>query len=539
MRFDKFQTRTKILGAFAVVSFAIVIMSVVALWRMQAADATTSELVNHKLARVQLTSELLGAVRLNGVRAITIARSDSLELSDFFLAQLAQGERRIAGLQRQLQALPAAAAERTRLDDAAGHEAAYLSVRKQVFQLKDLGKTQEAEQLAGSALAKSFDAWTGGLEALLALQTRDARDMAAASASAFGVSRVLLLAVGAAGLLVGCATGLLLARSIVTPLQEAVELAERVAHGDLSRTIAHARGDEIGRLFDALNHMTDGVSRTVVKVLDSAAHIDDASAELAAGNRDLSRRTETQAVSLHRTVQSMAELTDAVQQNHVNAGGANRAALAASRVAQEGAQAVAQMVDRMDTIRMSAARIGDITTMIDGIAFQTNILALNAAVEAARAGVEGRGFAVVAAEVRNLAQHSASAAREIKALIGESLDAIAAGTGIAQAAGGTMRQILDEVRQVAGLLQAIDEASAEQAQGIGQVRRVIAEMDEATQQNATMVQQAAAAATTMRTQAERLTEVVATFRVREAGNEPAPVTVAKPAMPPMGILAPA
>jgi methyl-accepting chemotaxis protein len=257
----------------------------------------------------------------------------------------------------------------------------------------------------------------------------------------------------------------------------------------------------------------------VVKVLDSARTIDDASAEIAAGNRDLSHRTEEQARNLHATVQAMSELTEAVEQNHVNAHDANALALAASDVAQQGAGAVGQMVERMETIRQSAARIGDITAMIDGIAFQTNILALNAAVEAARAGAEGRGFAVVAAEVRSLAQHSAAAAKEIKQLIGESTGAIESGAGIASAAGGTMREILARVREVADLLHAIDGASSEQAAGIAQVRRVIADMDEATQQNAAMVEQAAAAAATLRAQAEELTDVVSTFRVQ--GDTPA------------------
>jgi methyl-accepting chemotaxis protein len=215
----------------------------------------------------------------------------------------------------------------------------------------------------------------------------------------------------------------------------------------------------------------------------------------------------------------MVELTEAVQQNHVNAHDANELALAASGVAREGAGAVEQMVERMATIRQSAAKIGDITAMIDGIAFQTNILALNAAVEAARAGAEGRGFAVVANEVRSLAQHSASAAKEIKALIAESLGAIESGAGIAGAAGITMRQILERVQQVADLLGAIDAASSEQAEGIAQVRRTVDEMDEATRQNAAMVEQAAAAAETLRAEAEQLTGVVATFTVRAAPGE--------------------
>jgi methyl-accepting chemotaxis protein len=541
MRLAQLQTGTKILGAFAVVSFAIVIISIVALWRLQAADAITTDLVNDKLARQQLTAELLGVTRLNGMRTVAIARSDSLEAADYFQAQLGQGEKQAAALEAQLGALSSVPDEHALTDAAARRKAAYLKVRRQVFQAKDLGKTQEVEQMAAGALATTFDAYTRAIDGLLAYQTRQARDMAATSARAYAFSRVLLPVIGAAALLVGCVAGWLLTRSIVAPLQDAVELAERVAQGDLGATIVHARGDEIGRLFDALNHMTGGVSATVVKVLDSARMIDDASAEIAAGNRDLSQRTEEQARSLHATVQAMADLTEAVEQNHVNAHDANELALAASGVAKAGAGAVEQMVERMATIRQSAARIGDITAMIDGIAFQTNILALNAAVEAARAGSEGRGFAVVAAEVRNLAQHSAAAAKEIKQLIGESTGAIESGAGIAGAAGGTMRDILVRVQQVADLLHAIDGASSEQAAGIARVRRVIADMDEATQQNAAMVEQAAAAAATMRAQAEELTDVVSTFRVRDeaAGRQVLSVPVTDASVRGLALPAPA
>jgi methyl-accepting chemotaxis protein len=515
MRLSTFQTGTKILGAFAAVSAAIVLICAVALWRMQAADSLARDLVDNKLAGQQLTAELLGMARLNGVRAGAIARSDSLEAGDFFQAQLTEGDKIEAALAARLHTLVANPEERRLADQAAQRKTAYLAARKQVFQAKDLGKTQEAEQLASTTMAASFDAYAKALDALLVHQTRQARDMAAASGSASLFSRMLLLAVGGAALLLGGAAGWLLTRSIVAPLQDAVRLAERVARGDLSATIRHARGDEIGRLFDALNHMTGGVSATVVKVLDSARMIDDASADIAAGNRDLSRRTEHQADSLHATVQAMVALLETVQQTHLNAHDASELALAASGVAKEGAGAVGQMVERMATIRQSAAKIGDITAMIDGIAFQTNILALNAAVEAARAGAEGRGFAVVANEVRSLAQHSAAAAKEIKTLIAESIGAIESGAGIAGRAGATMRQILERVQQVAELMKAIDAASAEQADGIARVRRTIAEMDQATRQNAAMVEQAGAAAETMRAQAEQLTGVVGTFKVRE------------------------
>jgi len=513
MRLSSIQTGTKIIGAFAAVSAAIVVICIVALWRMQATDALTKDLVDNRLASQQLSAELLGMARLNGVRAGAIARSDSLEASDYFQAQLTQGDKEEAALEARLKAMPSSLEERRLAEQAAQRKNTYLALRKQVFQAKDLGKTQEVEQLASTVMAASFEAYTRALDALLAWQTRQARELAAASASASLFSRMLLLVVGGAALLLGGAAGWLLTRSIVAPLQQGVQLAERVASGDLGATIRHARFDEIGRLFDALNHMTGGVSATVVKVLDSARLIDDASADIAAGNRDLAQRTEHHASSLHATVQAMAELLETVQQNHVNAHDASELALAASGVAREGAGAVEQMVERMATIRQSAAKIGDITAMIDGIAFQTNILALNAAVEAARAGAEGRGFAVVANEVRSLAQHSAAAAKEIKTLIAESLDAIESGAGIAGSAGTTMRQILGRVQQVADLMKAIDAASSEQAEGIARVRRTVAGMDEATRQNAAMVEQAAAAAETMRAQAEQLTDVVGTFRV--------------------------
>jgi methyl-accepting chemotaxis protein len=310
MRFSSIQTGTKILGAFAAVSAAIVVICMVALWRMQAADAITRDLVDNRLARQQLTSELLGMARLNGAHAIAIARSDSLEAGDYFQARLDQGEKDAAALASRLAALPSEPGERALMARAASARAAYLAVRKQVFQAKDLGKTQEVERLASAGLASTYDAWVKALDTLLAHQTRQARDLAAASGSASLFSRALLLAVGGAALLLGGAAGWLLTRSIVAPLQDAVQLAERVARGDLSATIRHARGDEIGRLFDALNHMTGGVSATVVKVLDSARLIDGASADIAAGNRDLSRRTDHQAGSLHATVRSMAELTE-------------------------------------------------------------------------------------------------------------------------------------------------------------------------------------------------------------------------------------
>jgi methyl-accepting chemotaxis protein len=514
MRLAKLHTGTRILGSFAIVSLVIVVIASVALWRMQAADALTADLVEDKLAKQQLVSDLLGLERLNGSRTIAIARSDSLELADYFQAQLADGRKNIAATAAKLKKLPASEKERSLSAAAARNGTALAAAQADLFRAKDLGQTSIVEDIIHTRWEPAFKAQTGALDALLAYETAEAHRLADASAASTAFSKGLLLALGAAALAIGAVLAWLLTRNIVGPLQQAVLLAEQVAHGDLRPTIAHTRHDEIGRLFDALNGMTGGVSSTVAQVLQGAHAIDAASNDIADGNHDLSQRTERQAAALRQTVGAMEALTGAIAENNASAQHANSLAQTASNVAGEGAQAVEQLVARMGAIKASAARIVDITGMIDSIAFQTNILALNAAVEAARAGEQGRGFAVVASEVRNLAARSAQAAKEIKTLIGTSSAEIESGTGIANAAGATMRAVLAHVREVAAILAAIDSASASQAGGVAQVGKAIAEMDVSTQQNAAMVEEAAAAADAMREQAAELARLVGTFKLR-------------------------
>ena len=514
MPLAKLRTGTRILGSFCIVSLLIVLLTAVALWRMQAADAIARDLVDDKLARQQLASDLLGVERLNGLRIMSVARSDSLELADLYKAQLQEGEQRAAGIEKKIRVLPASNAEQALLRATNEHKTAFGNATRAVFAAKDTGRTQEAEELLARSLEPAFAHYAASLEALLAHQARQAHALAADSAASSRFSRLLLLALGAAALAAGGLLGWMLTRSIVGPLRQAVGLAEAVARGDLRPRIRHSRHDEIGRLFEALNGMTGGVSATVTEVLRGAHGIDAASSEIAEGNQDLSERTERQAGALRQTVVAMEELTAAIASNNSSARDANLLAQSASEVAGEGAAAVAQLVDRMGTIKASADKIVHITGMIDSIAFQTNILALNAAVEAARAGAEGRGFAVVAAEVRSLAQHSAGAAKEIKTLIGESAGEIEAGTGIAHGAGDTMRAVLGKVHEVASLLGAIHGASEQQAQGVAKVGQAIAEIDLSTQQNAAMVEEAAAAAASMREQAAALSTLVATFKLR-------------------------
>jgi methyl-accepting chemotaxis protein len=305
----------------------------------------------------------------------------------------------------------------------------------------------------------------------------------------------------------------MITRSVVVPLRHAVEIAERVANGDLRDFDVVRRHDEIGQLLLALHQMTARLGATVRQVRDSAALIDSASRELSASNLDLSRRTEHQAGSLQETASSMEELTAAVKNNTNSARQANELVQTASSVASKGGDVIRNVVDTMDEISAAATKIVDIIGVIDGIAFQTNILALNAAVEAARAGEQGRGFAVVAGEVRSLAQRSAGAAREIKQLINTSVEKIQAGSNLTHRAGSTMVEIVDSVELVTGIMAHIASAGSEQEAGIVQINSAVADMDGTTQKNAALVEEAAATAESVHDAATRLVELVDLFVV--------------------------
>ena len=513
MKLPNMSTGARVVASFALVLFLMACMSVVSLWRLQAAKDTASNLVDDKLAKQQLTSEILGATQLNGLRAISIARSDSLEVADIFQAQLNAGEKTLAALESKLKALPQNDKEQGLLRAVAERKAAYTKLRDEIFKMKDMGRVQEVSDLIDTKLDGVSKAYIAALDQLLDYQTREARDLAESSATQFAVSRGLLVVLGAAALAVGAVLALALTRSIVGPLKQAAALTEQVAQGDLTVAIEHGRRDEIGQLFDALSHMTERLATTVGQVRDDAVSIDGASREIAQGNLDLSRRTEHQAGALEETASSMEELTLAVKQNSHNAREANALAQSASEVAGKGGEVVSQVVDTMENINAFAHKITDITSVIDGIAFQTNILALNASVEAARAGEQGRGFAVVAGEVRNLAQRSASAAKEIKVLINDSAERIASGSALAQEAGATMKEVVQSVQKVTNIIGAISMASTEQEHGIQQVNAAIADMDGVTQQNAALVEEAAAAADAMQMKARELAESVGYFRL--------------------------
>ncbi len=304
-------------------------------------------------------------------------------------------------------------------------------------------------------------------------------------------------------------------KSITAPLAQAVSVAETVARGDLGQPIHAVTRDETGRLLRALHDMQDKLAAAVRTIRAGSETISSAAGQIAAGNTDLSSRTEEQAASLEETAASMEELASTVKQNADNARQANQLAASASEVAQRGGAVVSAVVSTMGDISASSRKISEIVSVIDGIAFQTNILALNAAVEAARAGEQGKGFAVVAGEVRSLAQRSAQAAREVKALIEASVSKVAEGAGHAENAGATMQEVVASVKRVTDIMGEIAAASQEQASGIEQVNRAVSQMDEVTQQNAALVEEAAAAAGSMQDQAHALVGAVGVFRLRE------------------------
>jgi methyl-accepting chemotaxis protein len=398
----------------------------------------------------------------------------------------------------------------------------------------DAFKAAEMDPTAGDKAAKGKDREASKqmdeLKKLLSEAEAATTEAAVARANSSTTLTYIVMLLAAAG---GMAGAFWLTRQIVAPLSAAVAVANEVAHGNLSAKIHVTGNDEVGQLLQSLQEMQDNLGKLVSSVRQGSEGVATASAEIAQGNNDLSARTEQQASALEETAASMEELSSTVKQNADSARQANQLAMSASSVAVQGGVVVNQVVDTMKGINEASRRIADIISVIDGIAFQTNILALNAAVEAARAGEQGRGFAVVASEVRSLAGRSAEAAKEIKTLIGASVERVAHGTALVDQAGSTMTEVVDSIKRVTDIMGEISAASNEQSQGVAQVGEAVSQMDQTTQQNAALVEEMAAAASSLRGQAQDLVQIVSAFQVEGGGHASppsparAPVALAK------------
>jgi methyl-accepting chemotaxis protein len=395
--------------------------------------------------------------------------------------------------------------------------AAYIPPQKEFVELVRAGKKDEAEAVLTDRLRPAQLAYFAAVDGLKDFQIDLIQKAVAQGEADYRQDKAVMSALLALMLVLSVASCWLIARSIVVPLRRAVVSADRIAEGDL-REALHAEGrSETAELLRALGRMQHALRSVVGQVRSGVDSVTTASAQIAAGNLDLSQRTEEQASSLQQTAASMEQLTGTVTQSADSARQANQLAQAASVAATNGGTAVREVVGTMEQISSSSRRISDIIGTIDGIAFQTNILALNAAVEAARAGEQGRGFAVVATEVRTLAQRSAQAAKEIKTLIADSSEKVEAGGRQVAEAGAAMDRIVQQVKRVTDLVAEISSAATEQSSGIGQVNQAVAQMDQVTQQNAALVEESAAAAQSLSAQAQKLASVVAVFKIDPAG----------------------
>jgi methyl-accepting chemotaxis protein len=513
MDLRSFTIKTRLTGSMA----AILMIAVVLLALSLISGASERSLINETVQMTNKRTALVQSVHQSLLRTEIAVRNMGLQNEVGAInaaeAQAKKALKQYLSLRDQLASSEAQGDAKAMLD-----ELAEINRQSEASFLEAVGLAQQFNtEQAALTIAKKIDPLTAKAEALLgklaAFQQERAEAVVAAADDRAKRTDAFVIAFGVVGIALAIFIAWRMARSIVRPLGEAVRVAQQVAEGDLSVRADALGADETAQLLRALNTMTENLAKVVGGVHSASENIVNSTSEIAQGNNDLSARTESQASALQQTAATMEELSTTVKHNAHSAKQANQLAQSASSVAVQGGEVVSQVVGTMKGINESSRKIAEIIGVIDGIAFQTNILALNAAVEAARAGEQGRGFAVVAAEVRALAGRSANAAKEIKSLIATSVERVEHGSALVDRAGSTMSDVVTSIRRVTDIVGEISAASDEQSRGVSMVGDAVTEMDKATQQNAAMVEELAAAASSLKGQAQELMQTVTVFKL--------------------------
>jgi methyl-accepting chemotaxis protein len=516
--FDRLPLMVKVALAPALVLLCLLVVALYSLWTSRETARTLDFLTQQSLVHVAMVAQVQErSVAANGMVMQSVAYAGAgfkpaviKALDEKIASELKTTQQQLDRLRDVLSIDPEVASQLTRLD------AAFKQYAKAVIDTLDM---KEADLSTAAVMMSTADAAYGEVRGMLGelfkhevqLAERSGERARASLTTGNQISMTLAVVALALGLIVTAS----IARQIVQPLQAAVAIAREVADGNLSLREVHAGRDETGQVHRALGEVTKRLNGLIANIRSGADQIDTAANEISIGNNDLATRTEQTASALQATSSSIADLAHTIQLNAETATHANQLAAEASRVAQQGGSDVSEVIKTMDAISVQAKRISEIIGTIDGIAFQTNILALNAAVEAARAGEQGRGFAVVASEVRSLAQRSSEAAKEIRGLIGASVEQVSSGSTKVHAAGATMRRIVSSIEQVSTMVAEISRATAEQAHAIHGVNDTVADMDRSTQQNAALVEESAAAAESLRVQAAGLVQAISVFHVTQ------------------------